>query len=294
MATEWQGKSRGTVLGYKIFVFSMKHLGMNTAYFVLYFVAAYFFFFSKDSTKAIFYYYKNRLNYTTFKSYRSIYNSYYVFGQTILDKIAISTNLSNKFTYEFDGGETITETLKEKKGGILISAHVGNFEISEYFFNQLEDNASISLLTTDVEHTDIKNYLDSVREKSNINLIIIKDDLSHIFEVNAALARNEIVCITGDRYTKDTKFLTETLLGESAKFPAGPFMLASRLNVPVLFVYVMKETKKHYHLYARRSEAKHRDAQGILKEFTESVSLMLEKHPLQWFNYFDFWDSKNK
>lgn len=293
MATEWQGKSRGTVLGYKIFVFSMKHLGMGAAYLVLYFVAAYFCLFSKGSSKSIYYYFKKRLNYSTFKSYISIYKSYYVFGQTILDKIAISTNLSSKFTYEFDGGETIVETLKEKKGGILISAHVGNFEISEYFFNQLEDNASISLLTTDVEHTAIKNYLDSVRKKSNINLIIIKDDLSHIFEVNAALARNEIVCITGDRYIKGTKFLTENLLGHPAKFPAGPFMLASRLDVPVLFVYVMKETNKHYHLYSRRSQAKHRDAQGLLKEYTESVSWMLSKYPLQWFNYFDFWNSEN-
>ncbi|TYB78578.1 LpxL/LpxP family acyltransferase [Bizionia myxarmorum] len=293
MATEWHGKSRGTVLGYKIFVFSMKHLGMSAAYFVLYFVAAYFCIFAKDSSKAIYYYFNKRLNYSSFKSYLSIYKSYYVFGQTLLDKIAISSNLSDKFTYEFDGGETITETLNEKKGGILISGHVGNFEISEYFFNQLTDRASISLLTTDVEHTAIKNYLETVRKKSNVKLIIIREDFSHIFEVNSALARNEIVCITGDRYTKDTKFLTETLLGETAKFPAGPFMLASRLDVPVLFVYVMKETKKHYHLYARRSQSKHRDAQGILKEFTESVTWMLQLYPLQWFNYFNFWDSKN-
>ena len=50
---------------------------------------------------------------------------------------------------------------------------------------------------------------------------------------------------------------------------------------------------KHYHLYARRSKAKHRDAQGLLKEYTESLTWMLKKYPLQWFNYFDFWDSKN-
>jgi predicted LPLAT superfamily acyltransferase len=109
--------------------------------------------------------------------------------------------------------------------------------------------------------------------------------------VNAALARNEIVCITGDRYVKGSKFLTEDLLGKEAKFPAGPFMLASRLNVPVLFVYVMKETNKHYHLYARKSQAKHRDAQALLKEYTQSVTWMLKKHPLQWFNYFDFWNA---
>ena len=291
MASEWQGKSRGTVLGYKIFVFFMKHVGMGAAYFILYFVAAYFCFFSKESTKAIHYYLRHRLKYSKSKSLISIFKSYFVFGQTILDKVAISSNLGHKFTYESDGVNFITETLKEKKGGILISAHVGNFEISEHFFGELEENASISLLTTDIEHTAIKAYLDSVRKKSNIKLILIKDDLSHIFEVNAALARNEIVCITGDRYFKGSKFLTAELLGKETQFPAGPFMLASRLNVPVLFVYVMKEKNKHYHLYARKSEAKHRDAQGLLKEYTESVTWMLKEYPLQWFNYFDFWNA---
>ena len=291
MAAEWQGKSRGTVLGYKIFVFFMKKVGIGAAYFILYFVAAYFCFFSKDSTKSIYYYLRHRLKYSKLKSVFGIFKSYYVFGQTILDKIAISSGLSDRFTYESDGVHFINETLKAKKGGILISAHVGNFEISEHFFGILEENASISLLTTDVEHTAIKEYLDSVRKKSNIKLILIKEDLSHIFEVNAALARNEIVCITGDRYVKGSKFLTEDLLGKEAKFPAGPFMLASRLNVPVLFVYVMKETNKHYHLYARKSQAKHRDAQALLKEYTQSVTWMLKKHPLQWFNYFDFWNA---
>lgn len=294
MAAEWQGKSKGTVLGYKIFVFFMKKVGMGAAYFILYFVAAYFCLFSKESNKSIYYYFRQRLKYSKYKSLRSIYKSYFVFGQTILDKIAISSNISDRFTYESDGVHFITDTLKQQKGGILISAHVGNFEIAEHFFGELEENAFISLLTTDVEHTAIKEYLDSVKQKSNIKLILIKNDLSHIFEVNAALARNEIVCITGDRYIKGSKFLTEILLGKEAQFPAGPFMLASRLNVPVLFVYVMKETKNHYHLYARCSQAKHRDAQALLKEYTESVTWMLKKHPLQWFNYFDFWNTQKQ
>ena len=32
----------------------------------------------------------------------------------------------------------------------------------------------------------------------------------------------------------------------------------------------------------------------LLKEYTESVSWMLNKYPLQWFNYFDFWKDGDK
>jgi predicted LPLAT superfamily acyltransferase len=289
MAAQWEGKSRGTVLGYKIFVFSMKKLGLGAAYFILYFVATYFVFFAKDSTKAIYYYFNKRLGFSKLKSIKSIFKSYYVFGQTIIDKVAISSGLRNKFTYEFDGVELIKEALAGKKGGILISAHVGNFEIAEHFLGERTDDMSISLLTTELEHTAIKDYLDSVTKKSNINFIFIKDDLSHIFEINAALAQNQLVCITGDRYVEGAKYLEEDLLGEKAKFPQGPFLLASRLKVPVLFVYVMKETNKHYHLYARKSQAKYKEESVLLKDYTESVQWMLKKYPLQWFNYFNFW-----
>ncbi len=290
MASEWEGKSRGSVLGYKIFVFCIKKLGLYSAYFVLLFVTLYFCFFAKKSTQSIYYYFRKRRRNSIFKSILNVYKNYYVFGQTIIDKIAISSGLRNKFTYNFDGIEQLKTILQEKKGGILISAHVGNFEIAEHFLNELEENVAISLLTTDAEHSDIKAYIESVTTKSNIKFIIIKENLSHIFEINAALARNEIICITGDRYIKETKSLTHTFLGKNAKFPAGPFLLASRLQVPIIFVYVMKETNKHYHLYARTANVKHRDSKALLESYTESLEWMLDKYPLQWFNFFNFWN----
>jgi predicted LPLAT superfamily acyltransferase len=64
--------------------------------------------------------------------------------------------------------------------------------------------------------------------------------------------------------------------------------------VPVIFVYVMKETNKHYHLYARTAQVKHRDPEGLLQSYAKSLEWILEKYPLQWFNFFDFWnDLKN-
>ena len=287
---KWDGKSRGTVLGYKIFVFFIQKVGIKFAYTILYFVASYYFLFLKKSNQAIFYYFHQRLGYSKWKAKKMVYKSYYTFGQTIIDKIAISAGLRKKFTYEFDGIELLYKLLDDKKGGVLISAHMGNFEIAEHFLGELNADFHINLVTTDLEHSAIKNYLEKVTKKSNIKFIIIKEDLSHIFEINAALARNELVCFTGDRYFEGVKALSDTILNEEANFPAGPFLIASRLKVPVVFVYVMKEPNLHYHLYAREAQVKHRDEKALLKEYISSVEMMIKKYPLQWFNYFDFWN----
>ncbi|WP_294206420.1 lipid A biosynthesis acyltransferase [uncultured Chryseobacterium sp.] len=293
---KWKGKSKGSIAGYKIFVWCIRNIGVRSSYFVLYFVAAYYFLFLNKSSRSIRYYFHNRLRYSTLKAKWSVFKSYFTFGTVLIDKTAISAGLRDQFTYEFDGIENLRNLLAAKKGGILISAHIGNFEIAEHFFADIDFDCQINLVTTDQEVTAIKEYLDSVAvKKSTTKFIYVKDDMSHIFEINDALSRNELICFTGDRYFEGSKYLEGELLGKSARFPAGPFLIASRLGVPVVYVYVMKEKKLHYHLYARMAEnVKKRDAQGLLSSYTKNLETMVRKYPLQWFNYFDFWDDINQ
>ncbi|MFS0488778.1 lipid A biosynthesis acyltransferase [Leadbetterella byssophila] len=282
----WDGKSKGTVLGYKIFVSIIRKAGVKPAYLLLFFVASYYFLFLDN--QSIYYYFRKRLGYSAWKARAAVFKSYFTFGQTIIDKVAISAGLRDQFTYEFDGVELLKETLAAKKGAVLISAHMGNFEIAEYFFSEIDLDFQINLVTIDQEDTAIKAYLERIK-KPSVKLILIKEDMSHIFEINEALSKNEVVCFTGDRYVQGSKFLEDEILGETARFPAGPFMIASRLGVPVIYVYVMKEDNLHYHLYAREAKVKHRDAKGLLRSYTDHLQQMIEKYPLQWFNYFDFW-----
>lgn len=291
---KWKGKSKGTILGYKIFVYCIRNIGIRSSYVVLYFVATYYFLFLKKSNRYIYYYFNKRLDYSYWKSKISVFKSYFVFGKVLIDKTAISVGLRDRFTYEFDGIQNLKDLLNEKKGGVLISAHIGNFEIAEHFFADIDFDCQINLVTTDQEVTVIKEYMDSVAvKKSNIKFIYVKEDMSHIFDINTALSNNELICFTGDRYFEGSKFLETELLGKNAKFPAGPFLIASRLGVPVVYVYVMKEKNLHYHLYARVAQVKKRDAQGLLNSYVQNLESMLSKYPLQWFNYFDFWDDIN-
>lgn len=287
--SKWSGKSKGSVLGYRIFIFLIQKFPLQIAYSVLYFVALYYFFFSWKSSRASYQYFRKQLGKSTIVSMFSVYKHYYVFGQTLIDRFAISSGFRDKFTYEFDGIEKINEILAAGKGGILISAHVGNFEIAEYFFGELEHAAKINLVTTNLEHAAIQSYLSKFGSQSKIKFIIVDEDLSHIFQIHDALSKNEIICFTGDRYFPGTKTMEATLLNDNALFPAGTFQLAARLKVPVLFVYVMKEKKLHYHLYARKALFNARKGQELLNSYTENVSTILQKYPFQWFNFYDFW-----
>ncbi|WP_448825705.1 LpxL/LpxP family acyltransferase [Capnocytophaga bilenii] len=289
--TKWQGKSKGTVLGYRIFVFLMRHLGIYAAYSLLIFVAFYYFLTEWQSNRFMFYYFRHRLGYSLAKTIGSLYLSYFTFGQIIIDKIAILAGLEHKFTFDFDGQELLFKLLEEQQGGVLISAHIGNFEIAEPFFRKIDLKLQISTITTDMERSVIKEYLEGITERKSLNqYIYVKPDMSHIFEINDVIAHKNIVCFTGDRYFEGGRSLKGRLLGAEATFPAGPFVIASRLKVPVVFVYVMKEKGLHYHLYARIAEVKKADAESLLEAYTDSMEQMLRKYPLQWFNYFNFWE----
>jgi predicted LPLAT superfamily acyltransferase len=294
MATEWDGKSRGTVLGYRIFIFFLRNFGIGAAYIILHFVIFYYILFSPRSNRDTYAYFRKRIGYSRLKSLLSIYQGYYKFGMTLTDKIAISTGLRNKFTYTHDGIEHIDNLLKKNQGGILISGHVGNFEISHYFFEDRYSISKISMVTTMAEHANIQEYMEQISVKSHLKFIVVKEDMSHIFEIHKAIDEGGLVVFTGDRYMPGTKVLNETFLGKEASFPMGPYLLASRLNIPVLFVYFMKGEKRHYDLYARTAEFNARDAQGLLKKYTQSMEWILKKYPLQWFNYYDFWKDRKE
>ena len=55
MSQTWQGKSKGTRLGYRIFVGILRKAGVQPAYFLLRFVAGYYFLFSWKSSGHIWY-----------------------------------------------------------------------------------------------------------------------------------------------------------------------------------------------------------------------------------------------
>ena len=282
----WKGKTRGGVIGYKIFIFILRNLGVKSAYLLLRFVVIYFIFFAPKASVSIFKYFRIAHSFNIFKSFISIFKSYYLFGQTIIDKIVVYAGIKNSFKYTLTGEEHLREIKKLNNGGILISAHLGSWDIAGYFLKRLD--ASINIVMYEAEHENIKNLLQDVMGEKNWNVIPIKNDFSHIFLINEALSKKEIVCIHGDRYVENSKVFRTDFFGKKAFMPAGPFKIASKLNAPYSFVHCVKDKSDHYQLYATPLENQD-DATEIFDAYVANLEKTVKQYPYQWFNYYNFW-----
>lgn len=289
----WQGKSRGTPLGYRIFVWVLKTFGVLPAYFLLRVVVLYYLFFSYKASRQIYLLYRQKLGYGRFSSLLKLYNNYFLLGQSIIDKVVLMSGIKNKFSFHFDGEENLLKITDMKKGGILLSAHIGNWDVAGHLFTRLQ--TPINIVLYDAEHERIKEYLEGVTGKRNMNIIVIKDDLSHIYAISNAFEKNELVCMHADRFLPGNKTVTTKFLGQDAKFPMGPFLLAATFKVPVSYVFACKEDKLHYHLFASEIKdysnfGKEEMIAGMLSDYAGEMEQKIKKYPEQWFNYFNFWE----
>ena len=285
--SQWDGKSKGSVIGYKIFLTTIKFFGLPLTYLILRFVTFYYYLFAKKNRDSIRDFYLNALKLPENQINRITRKNFFYFGQTLVDRSAFLIGKGNKFSYTFDNEQYLLDINNSGKGGILLSGHLGNWETAG---NLLKSRVTptINVLMYDEEVKRIKEYTDSITGGSKFNIIGIKNDLSHVIKVHQALRRNEFIAIHADRYMEGAKFIELDFLGKKAKFPLGPFIIASKFKAPVTFVFAVKENKYHYLLSSTKPITESLLPEEIAKEFVAELEKKVTLHPEQWFNYFNF------
>lgn len=286
----WKGKSRGGILGYKIFVFILKNLGLRAAYALLAFVAFYFIFFAPKATTSIYSFFRKRLQKGRLHSLWAIYKTYFVFGQALIDRTAVLAGMNDKFTYFFDGVEHLRSIAQAGDGGILISAHAGNWSMAGSMLDDdVGKDARVNIVMLADEHQRIQAFLDQIQVKQAAKIIPIGDDFSHIIAMGTALRNGEILCMHGDRYLPGADTIEVDFLGGKAYLPAGPFQLIKRMKVPFTIVYAFKETVSHYHFFSTPPMKNPASAQEAAQHFASSMEEKVKRYPYQWYNFYDFW-----
>jgi predicted LPLAT superfamily acyltransferase len=134
-------------------------------------------------------------------------------------------------------------------------------------------------------------------EQNNLEPIVLKPDGSHIFEINNALVNGGIVSTPADRTMGNTKTFEVAFLGNPALFPAGIFHVAAATEVPILTMFVVKESYRHYKIYIEKlaqqtKETKTEKALFLCNEFIKSLEKTCRQYPEQWYNYYPFWNEQ--
>jgi predicted LPLAT superfamily acyltransferase len=128
-----------------------------------------------------------------------------------------------------------------------------------------------------------------------------------VTEITAATAQllsdkieaGELVIMAADRtpVSNRQRVAKVTFLGAEALFPQGPFILAGLLKCPVYTLFCLKQQGKYVIYFEPFSEVlkfprntRDQAMQQTIQRYADRLQAYCLKEPLQWFNFFDFWD----
>ena len=287
---QWNGKSRGGRFGYLFFVYSIKWRGRGFAYGFLAVSVVYFIPFAPKATAAIWKYNRNRRGLGLTKSFTELYRHYYVFGQTLIDRMALRAGLVERYRFQFDNYERFLEIINGRQGVVIIGAHVGCWETGTVFFGKYGKKINIVML--DNEHKQIKQVIEESSEnENNFKIIAVNQDpLALILQIKKALDDGEYICFNGDRYMNEKETFRTRFMGTDVLMPSGPFKIAAKCRVPVVFYYAVREKNRTYRFIFSEAAVEHNRPLSLLEQYTASLENLLEKYPRQWFNFYNFWN----
>ncbi len=286
---KWTGKSRGGQFGHWVFVKLLKTFGVRAAYFLLALIVPYFIPFAPKSSKGLWLYYRRRWGYGRWQTALAIYKHYYRFGQTLIDRVAMRMGLKEEFSFTFDGLERMLEVINGDSGVLIIGAHIGCWEMGSAFFGDY--GKKINIVMYDSEYQKIKKVIE--REQNNNYKVIPvgEDNITTMLSIKKALMDKEYVCFQGDRYFTADNTLEVQILDKEAQLPQGPFLIASKMKVPVVFYFALREAGMKYRfVFKDIAYSKDLTAEGLALSYTEEVNSILKSYKEQWFNLYNYWE----
>lgn len=268
----------------------VRHVPLRLMYgFVAIFVVPFYFAFSKGY-KPMYHYFNRRLGYRPLRAFFSVYRNYCRFSQVILDRFYMFSG--GKFDVEVENYHLYQELADDEPGFMILSAHVGCYELAGY--SLVATKKRFNALAFGEEAEAIVENRERLFKNTNIRIIPVKDDLSHLFALNEALDNGESVSFPSDRLLGKQRTVECEFLGASALFPMGPFALAAQRDLPVLTVNVMKTSAKSYKVYVNRlqkeGETRQERINAYVRQYVGHLEEVLRLYPEQWFNYYEFWN----
>lgn len=302
-ARHWsKAKESGTLLGMKSLLLTYRIFGRVGFKIILAPVMGYYYLTARVAREASKQYLQLLRPFMDEKQADSLtsFKHFLMFGEMMLDKFLIWMGKINKEEVVFETPSVFNSIDGKKKGGIIIVSHLGNVEVCNALGQQLSDIRLTVLVNT--QHAEKFNALmKKLNSSPRIKMLQVTDmSPATAMVLSERLDAGEFIVIAGDRTPMNEgkgRVSNVNFLGKIAPMPQGAFILASLLKCPVYLMFCLKQ-QAQYHIYVELfSEQlilprKQRDQ--AITEIVQTYASRLEtyciKAPLQWFNFFPFWE----
>lgn len=181
----------------------------------------------------------------------------------------------------------LDDLLHHGKGIIVVSAHLGNWELGAaalaalgYKFN------AVALWMPNKKLNDLYQYYRSSR---SINPIPFGRAAR---ECIAALRENEIVAVVGDRdFTASVH--TVEFFGRPARLPDGPAKLALATGAPVLPIFMIRRPDDTFAYIIDEpiwADKNRHNVDDVMRQIAMALERVIRQHSEQWFLFHNLWD----
>ena len=228
---------------------------------------------------------------------RDIFRNYCYFGATLLDRVFLLSGRHQDFKVKVHGEEIIRSMQASGRGCLLLGAHLGSFELASC--SAMREGVAVNSLMYVDNAKKINGILHDLNpDRKNVKIIPI-GAFDALLQVKECIEQGEMLAILGDRVVNSDKLVRVPFFGQEATFPAGPFLLANALKIPVVMFFGLylggNEYAEHYELFAHEITLDPRQRQVDIEKWACLYAARLEHYcrqaPYNWFNFFDFWET---
>ena len=289
-----EARWRGNALGFWFFKTNLRLFGLWGAYGLLYLVCSWYLLFDRDAVRSALVYVRRRFPDHGFWRQRvDVYRLFVSQGVTLIDRYYL-LNGGEALKLKLNGLDQLSGILKPGRGFILLTAHLGNWQVVMTALSRFDRN--VKLLMRPEDNPAVAETLRISANAGKISIISPEGELGGVVEIMEALKQGDIVSIMGDR-SYSFSAVDVRFLGDPARFSCGAFHIAANARCPVVVLLSAKTGTYEYEVGVagvfepvyQAGIPKREQLTGWVQAFAGVMEEYVARYPYQCFLFYDIW-----
>lgn len=288
-------EERGSAWTMRLMYWLCRHKFHKIITWLLYPIVAYFFITAGDTRAASRTFFMRAKGSFTWKDH---YKQLMCFANTLVDRVVILMGQAKHIEVRSHGLEQLIAMQERGQGAILLGSHLGNFEAGEGFVKG-RVNLDIHIVAFHGNSQKIRAVLDETNPEM-VKRIIDPSQPDAVFKMREVIEGGGLLAVLADRAGFGDKTVDVSFMGETAAFPAGPYLIASILECPVFCFFSLRAGHNIYESHIIKladqielpRKQKNEKLAVYVQKYADIFAGFAKKYPHNWFNFFDFWENK--